>query len=285
MKNKSNLLKKSYDEFNEFSLMMKKNRLDTFSSSAAFYVFVSIIPFIILLLSLISYTPIADEDIYNVILTLIPANYAGFGHDIIRELTDDSITVVSISAISALWSAARGIQALKYGLNSIHGVLETKNFIILRLSAAFYTVLFMIYIFSIFIFNTISSKFLNYIFNTLGINTEKFESIVMLYDLRLLIMIPVTFLFVLISFWGLPHVKLTFRSQLPGAFFVSVLWLIFSKCFNIYISMFNAFSMYGSLAFVIVALLWLYFCMYIFFIGAQINYYLSIKRKEAKINS
>lgn len=66
------------------------------------------------------------------------------------------------------------------------------------------------------------------------------------------------------------------RSQMPGAIFCSVAWLVISKGVIIYIDHFPTFSvMYGSLAGIVIVMLWLYFCMYSLFIGAVINYLLS----------
>lgn len=282
---KNEKFSKLYKDINIFSLMMKKNRLDIYSSSAAFFVFLSVIPFVILILAIIPYTPVTDSDLYSFVLRLLPERFEHLAFDIMEELTKESFAVISISAIGALWSAARGIQSLKLGLNSIHGVVETRNFIILRLSAVFYTMVFIVYVFVVFIFSNISSRLFNYILNVLEISADPNNFLSNLYELRLLFLIPVTFIVVLYLFWACPNVKLTIRSQVPGALFVSIVWYAFSHVFNFYVDMFNGFSMYGSLSFIIVELLWLYSCMYIFFIGAQGNYYLSIRRKEAKINS
>ena len=66
------------------------------------------------------------------------------------------------------------------------------------------------------------------------------------------------------------------RQQMPGAAFSSVAWLVISRIVVIYIDYFpNLSVMYGSLAGIVIAMLWLYFCMYSIFIGAVINYLLS----------
>ena len=66
------------------------------------------------------------------------------------------------------------------------------------------------------------------------------------------------------------------RQQMPGAAFAAVAWLVISRIVVIYIDYFpNLSLMYGSLAGIVIAMLWLYFCMYSIFIGAVINYLLS----------
>ena len=77
----------------------------------------------------------------------------------------------------------------------------------------------------------------------------------------------------------LPNTKTHLRHQLPGAVFSALGWMIFSLVYSIYIDNYSNFSYtYGSLAAVILLMLWLYFCMYIFLIGAEINMWAAKKR-------
>ncbi len=65
------------------------------------------------------------------------------------------------------------------------------------------------------------------------------------------------------------------KSQLPGAMFSTLGWIVFSGLFSIYFNNFSNYSyMYGSLTAVVVLMLWLYICICILLIGAELNYYL-----------
>lgn len=268
-------------------MMMKTNQLDTYSSSAAFFIFVSLIPFFILVLSIIPYTPVSDGDIYDVLLKILPEELYPLGYNIMVEVTTESFAILSISMIGVLWSASRGIQALKSGINKIYGQIDKRNFVFLRLNAVLYTVIFIVSMVSFFIVSTMSRRFIDYLITSLGVSHDSPFGLFInrLFSFRYIIIIPVVFLVVLIFFYAMPNIRPTLKSQVPGALFVTVLWYAFSKLFSLYNNLFNSFSMYGSLSFVIVAMLWLYSCMYIFFIGAQGNYYLSMRKKTDKINS
>ena len=62
------------------------------------------------------------------------------------------------------------------------------------------------------------------------------------------------------------------RSVLPGALFTSVIWLLGSFLFSWYISNFSNYNKtYGSLASIIILILWLYITSFIIIIGAEIN--------------
>lgn len=284
MKSRLNI-KRYYLNIYNFMNKMKENQLDIYAGAAAFFLFVSFIPFGMLLLSIVPYTPISDDDIYMALSVILPTKVDNIAFYIMNQLEEASIATLSISAIGAIWLSAWGIQSLKKGLNKIYGIENKKNFILLRLNAVIYTAVFFVSIIAIFIFNIFSNRIFEYIVsrleshNLLHIN----NFIKDLYSLKFIIVIVLTFIISFVSFWAMPDKKMNFKAQLPGAIFVSIVWYVFSKLFNLYIDRYNAYSMYGSLSFMIIVLMWLYTSMYIFFIGAQINYYLSENVKKDKI--
>ena len=84
-------------------------------------------------------------------------------------------------------------------------------------------------------------------------------------------MIAILTLFFAVVFTALPNCKLSFKSQLPGAAICSVAWYVFSFGLSVYVDYFNGFSMYGSLTTIALIMLWLYFCMYIMMMSAEVN--------------
>jgi membrane protein len=84
-------------------------------------------------------------------------------------------------------------------------------------------------------------------------------------------MLAILILFFDVIFTALPNKKLAFKSQLPGAVICGVAWYIFSFGLSVYVDYFNGFSMYGSLTTIALIMLWLYFCMYIMMMSAEVN--------------
>ena len=69
-----------------------------------------------------------------------------------------------------------------------------------------------------------------------------------------------------------PGHKQGFKKQIPGAIVATLGWYIISWIFSIYLDTFKGFSvMYGSLTTIVLAMMWVYFCMYIILIGAEVN--------------
>jgi membrane protein len=100
-------------------------------------------------------------------------------------------------------------------------------------------------------------------------------------------------------FWllytAVPHrrsrLKTRLLRELPGAVIAAVGWVGFSLLYSFYIDRIGNFSLYGSLTAVVLAMLWLYFCLYILFLGAEINVWLQqnallpLLRRRRKIKS
>ena len=76
----------------------------------------------------------------------------------------------------------------------------------------------------------------------------------------------------MLAYKVLPNRRSNWHRQFPGALVSAVAWSAFSLGFSIYLEWYSgAANMYGSLTTVILLMLWLYFCMWIILIGAEIN--------------
>lgn len=263
-----------------FMNRLNSDHVGAFASQAAYFILLSFIPFLMLLLTLVQYTPITQDVITNVLLRIVPGtgDFRKFLLNIIREVYGKSTAVVPISAIFTLWSAGKGINALTDCVNAIYHVEETRNYVIMRIRSAIYTLLF---IFAI-IGSLLLLVFGNSIQKVLSHYIPVFARITAyIIGMRTGISMVVLIIVFLMIYKFLPNRNASFRSQLPGAVISSVAWSLFSLGFSIYLDIYNGFSnMYGSLTTVILILLWLYFCMYIMLIGAEINAYFEEKLRE-----
>jgi membrane protein len=89
---------------------------------------------------------------------------------------------------------------------------------------------------------------------------------------KFIIFIGVLTLFSLVLYIVVPNRKSRIKYELPGAIFTALGWTIFSYVFSIYVDMSTGFAItYGSLATLVFIMLWLYACMNVLFIGAEIN--------------
>lgn len=253
-----------------FSRQVKEDNLNAYASSCAFFVFLSIIPIVVLLLAILPYTPISSTLILDWIEKYLPAGTGSIFSSVITEAYSKSIGLISVATITTLWSAGKGVNSLITGFNAIDKVTDKRNTVILRLFSSLYTLIFLIAIVILLLVvvgGNVAEDFLIGYFPSLSYVFG------MLVNFRSLISIVMMTLIFMVCFAFLPYKKHKFKEQVPGAIFSAIGWTGFSYLFSFYVEKFNAFSMYGSLTTIIVLLFWLYCCLYIVFIGANLNHY------------
>ncbi len=261
---------------------MKEDNLNAYASSCAFFVFLSLVPTFILFITIIPYTPIKASMITDLVSNELPAGMANFINSIISEIYAKSYGTISLAAITTLWSAGKGINALITGFNAIDRYADRRNWIILRAVSCLYTLLFLVSIIAVLLFmvygNIASDLILTHYPNLkhlFGI-LIKFRTIITITFITVILML---------CYAMLPYKKHKFSEQLPGAFFSAIGWTGFSYFFQLYVNHYNAFGMYGSLTMIIILLMWLYVCMYIVLLGANLNRYFSPVIKVLQIKN
>lgn len=266
-------LKKNIAVLIGFVDRMGKDHVGAFAAQASYFILLSFVPFLMLLLTLVRYTALTRGLVTEVLLNIVPntPDLQDFVLSVINEMYDRSTAFVPISAVFTLWSAGKGIQSLTNGVNAIYHVEETRNYFVMRLRSAVYTFLFIIAILGsliLMVFGNTIQKMLSHYIPVIAKIT------VYIINMRTSLSIGVLVLIFLLVYKLLPNRKASFKSQIPGAVISAVAWSLFSLGFSVYLDVFHGFSnMYGSLTTIMLILLWMYFCMYILLIGAEINAY------------
>ena len=91
-------------------------------------------------------------------------------------------------------------------------------------------------------------------------------------SIRTLVGLGLMVLFFTLMYLLIPERKSSFFAELPGAILTSAGWLGFSYLYSYYIDhIANYNATYGSLTAIVLCMIWVYACMYIMFIGAEVN--------------
>lgn len=240
----------------------------TYASGTAFFLFLSIIPAIMMISGIIPHDAIVKRNMVNISQAVMPERVYSFLISMIDSYDGNNMTLMSVSALVVIWSASKGVLALIRGLNHIYEVEESRNYLLLRLKAVFYTVLLLLAILlsiGLLVFgNTIG----RWITVDWGGATKVWKVVGGLRHILVATMISIVFC---TMYSLLPNNRITWREHYPGAVFTSVFWTLYSFGFSVYVDYFGGYSMYGSLTTIIIVMIWLYFCMYIFFCGALVN--------------
>ncbi len=255
------------------SLLSRKIRDDhvaAFSAQAAFFIIISFFPFIMLLLSIIKYFPIEEENL-RLLSQAFPTAVNSLIESIISEIyrTAASTTLISATIVTALWSAGKGFLAIMKGLNSVYEINETRHFFHLRIIAALYTLIFAVMVITTMILFVFGNRLYFWI-------EQKFplieETAFLIISLRTIVGLITLLVFFLLIYIVIPNRKTKIMHELPGAMLCAAGWMGFSYAFSFYIDNFSNYaSMYGSLTAIVLFMLWLYFCMYLLFLGAEFN--------------
>ena len=268
-----------YIRLKTFMNKYKEDHISAFASQAAFFTILSFVPFILFFFTMIQYLPISKDMITQFILSFVPKETDALVESLITSLyAKINGTLLSVSIITALWSASRIILSITRGLNAIFEIRETRNYVLIRIVSMFYTVIFSVLMLLILIVLIFGNSLYRYLIKVAPIIGTILDPIL---NFRFIGAGIILILFFCITYTIIPNKKLYLFEQLPGAIFATIGWTGLSLAFSIYVDHFSNFSyMYGSLASIMILMLWLYACMTIFFIGAEINYFLQTPMEE-----
>lgn len=264
------MVRKIFNIIRDFGRHTNRKNINAFASSTAFFFFLSLIPMLILLCSIIPYTSITEGNLMKFITDITPDMIDPLVISIIEDVYDKSAGVISVAVIATLWSASKGMLALIRGLNEINNVDEDRSYIILRSIASFYTILMLLVLLLSLVVMVFGNALVAGIIRSIP-QTKKIFDFFM--NFRMLFSFTIMVIGFTMIYAYIPNKKLKFLLQLPGAVFSAILWNLFSWAFSIYIGSINDFSTYGNLATIVIVMLWLYMCIYIVMIGAYVNKY------------
>ncbi|MCI8638447.1 MAG: YihY/virulence factor BrkB family protein [Coprococcus sp.] len=255
----------------EFKAQVSENHTGAYAAQSAYFFMLSMIPIILLLLTIIQYTPVTKADVMTAAVRVFPEeNMQDFIVGIVNQVYNQSHTVIPVTAVVALWSAGKGVLAMSNGLNAAYQISETRNYFYLRIRASFYTIIFIIAIvlgLVLSVFGNSISIFINQRFPFLADTTA------FILQMRTVVTFVILLGFSLVIYRFLPNRRAGIKKQLPGAVFTSIGWLVISFIFSMYLTIFRGFSgLYGSMTAIILVMLWLYFCMYVMLMGGLLNH-------------
>ena len=261
------------EKINKVFEKMGDDHVSEFSAQSSYYMILAFVPFLILLLSLIQFTGIEAQTVYNIISYVIPSTMKDMVLGIVQEVYSKSYGTISISIIFTLWSAGKGLYALIKGLDSIYEIKEGK-YLYLKAKSILNTIIFLVLIVIGLTLSMFGNTILEIFKERLQITSGVISNI-----LTQMAIITFTFFMFLGIYKFIPRHKVSFKSQIPGAIIGAIGLYIVSFIFSIYLDIFKGFSiMYGSLTTLMLIMMWTYTCIYTLFLGAEINKIIKIMK-------
>ncbi|MEB7677435.1 YihY/virulence factor BrkB family protein [Staphylococcus saprophyticus] len=240
------------------------------SAQLSYYFMLSLFPMLLFLLSIVPVVGVKQSTIRDLIKDHVPSDYAPQVSSIIGDIMDNaSGGLLSIGLIAALWSASNGMTALMNAFNVAYDVEDSRNFVVAKLYSVLFTLAMIIVMPVALVLPTFGQQIGDLLFGPLGLG----DQVKWLFDtIRFVLPVIVVLIAFMVLYTLAPNVKIKLLSVIPGAIFATIVFLGGSYLFGFYISNFANYSKtYGSIAGIIILMLWLYITGFIIIIGAEIN--------------
>jgi len=247
-----------------------ENDTAALSAQVSYYLILSFFPFLIFLVTLISYTEIVNIDYLEMLKNFLPLGVYELIFNLVQDvLNTRTRTLISISMLGTIWSASLGMLAFMHGMNRAYKKKETRPFWKVRALSVLFTLALALILSLSFVLVVFGEILGRYLINALmlPVSTD------IIWDIFRYVFSIVTLILVFMLFYlYIPNCKLTIRGVLPGAILSTVGWHIISAVFAFYVNNFANYSkIYGSIGAIIALLIWIYWSSIIVFLGSELN--------------
>lgn len=256
---------------------VKQMHIPLHAAYAAYFIVLAVFPALVLILSVLRYAGMEVRGLVELLDDILPSTMAEGAEELIYSTyRNSSGAMVGVSAVTALWSASRGIYGLLTGLNAVYGVSENRGYIYTRSISVVYTFVFILILLLTLVLHVFGNSIINLMRQVDNPVVIFFTDLI---DLRFFLLLFLQSLVFTLMFMVLPNKRRSrFMESLPGGVLSSLGWLVFSDIYSIYVENFSKYStIYGSVYGIAITMLWLYCCMSILFYGGALNRYLMDK--------
>jgi membrane protein len=258
----------------EFGRRFRDHELINLGAQCAYFLLLSIFPFLLVIVSLLAYLPFTFVDVYVLLQnTYVPPGVLEVIEDQWNVITAESqVGLLSIGALFTLWTASLALNSILQSLNLAYNITENRGLLVGRLIAIALTVaMFFVVILAL-------------IFQVVGIHIRDWLQLeIVLFDvdlLRWLISSTILFAVFLLLYWIGPSMRLRFKDVYVGAIFATTGWQLVSWGFSAFVSGFADFSAtYGTIGTVIALMVWFHLTSLMILLGGEIN----AMKKEASV--
>jgi len=267
---------------NKFKNLIKniiEDEVGTYSAQLAFFLTLSIFPFLIFVINVLSFTELGGQALVLDFTKYLPQDIAKIIDTVVTETVQArSGTILIVAILGAVWTSSKGARSIITGLNRVYGVKEKRSIFKLYLvSTMFVLALSLIILLSIILLvfgEVIAQAVLDFVgFSQIFTDIWPFLQ----YGLTIA-MLMLTFV---LLYKYAPNKKIKFSHVWKGSLFAIIGWILVSRAFAFYVNNFGNYQLvYGSIGGLIVFLLWLYISSMVILIGGEINE-LDIKEKES----
>lgn len=260
---------------------LKKDDIITRANSVAFSFFLSIFPFIIFVLPIISITPWVRQSIAEFeqnIEGVLPQYAIDYIIGIITEIQPEGIFgVQGIGFLFAAFFASSGMLTLMYGFDKSYEIsFKSRSYLKKRLVAFNLTILLSVILILSVVFIVVGQQYLQHLIDTISIG---FIQALLFQMIKWLVVYFLFYVVITIIYRYGPSIYRPLKLINPGATVASVFSLLASMGFFYFLNNFGKYNeIYGSIATLIIILLWLQINSFIILAGFELNASIIVNR-------
>lgn len=274
-------MKRVLSDLSQFFVGIGERKLPLYAASGAYYIFIAIVPVIMLIVSLVQFLPITADYIMSEISSLLPAQVTDVLERIVRGIYDNGRTALTISIVLTVFSASAAMRAIMRGLDAAYSG-DKQNILLYYIRSMFYMLIFVAVLLISFVIMAYGGAIMKFILNLFPETTWLQPLFSVLRYARYIAVMLLLFLVFIFMYRFIPVHHIRKIAQWPGALLVSVGWVLFSMAFSAYLAYSNRFGAYGIIGTVMAAMMWLYYSIFFVLIGGWLNSFIAIKKAEQR---
>lgn len=241
------------------------------AAQIAYYLMLALFPFLLFLLSLISYLPILEPDqvLQNLSEALPRESFEMVSGTVHAVLSQREGGILGFGLLAALWSASMGVGALITTINRAYNIHPRRNIAVQKVLSMVLTLALSGFVILSTLLVLLGPSLSHQFFQFLGLAGD---SQAVWGALRLPLVILLNLLGFSTLYFFAPEAKQRYVWILPGTITATVLWFGASQLFRLFVRNFGSYNVtYGSIAAVIILLVYLWLSGFIFLLGAEVN--------------
>lgn len=248
-----------------------KERFFDQAAQTAYYLLLSMLPFLIFILSLLSLLPVDEEMLLNFLRPFVPIEAFRLVESNVEAIVRKGQgNLIYTSLALAFWLSSMAVQSLARSLDLANGRVRSYAFWMVLIRDLGITLLFMIVIpLSLFLplIEQLLRKLIAY-----SDSIEAWQGWLYIWPhIRWGIGTLFLFAFFLLFYMVVPTGKVKLTEALPGAIFSALGWQLFSLLFGSYVSGVDYTRLYGQLSGIILLVLWFYLTAVIILLSGLLN--------------
>lgn len=258
-----------------FGLKLKKriigHELSARSAQMTYYWVLAFFPFLIMLIAILAYTPIAENEFIVYLDGFLPPAIMPFIKNTLAQVLEyRSATLLSAGAVVSLWSASAAVSILIKGIHKAYSAIDSRPFWYRKALSVFYTAILALLIVGMIILLIFGNRLGSYVIDTFFKGNLVLKLIWEISRLALPLVALLLGLFIIYRF--IPRRHLASKNVWPGTILTTIGWYGFSILFSIYVDKVSRYNqMYGSLGGMFILLIWLYSSGLLLLLGAEVN--------------